>query len=142
MTKNTTAYMFKNDVYNKTSFEVADGTTIKDIATSGIEGMAVYEILINANTLVAKDIIIYLNDGVQDIPLKYASIPAAFGMSNAFPDPSRFIQSPTNFIANRVLDRDQNYCIPLPVGYKLRMKVTSSMVSGQVLTVITQCKEF
>ena len=60
----------------------------------------------------------------------------------ATPDPLRLIQAPSGFVVNRVLDRDQNYYIPLPAGWKLRMRVNVAILAGQTITVLTQRKDF
>ena len=134
--------MYKNDVYTKTLFTHTDGTTPKDIAVGGDNGIGVYEIMLNVNTSVATNIILFLYDGENDIPIKYSSVAAGIGMSNSSPDPLRFIQPSVNFLVNRVLDRDQNFCIPLPAGWRLRMRMVAALTNPQSIMVITQCKEF
>ena len=142
MSKNTTPYMLQADVYTNTVFQNADTTNIKDICDVGTEGSYVYEISITGTNSATRDITIYLNDGVTDIPIKLATVAINQGTVIGQPDPLRLIQPSSGAIGSRLLDRDQNYYIPLPLGWKVRMKVNVTLTAGQTLNVLTHRKDF
>jgi hypothetical protein len=142
MTKNTTPYMLQNDVYTSTLFENADGTNIKDICEAGTDGSYVYMVQVTGNNSTARDITLFLNDGSNNIPIKLATVAINQGTVIATPDPLRLIQPTAGFVVGRLLDRDQNYYIPLPTGWKLRMRVNTAVTSGQAITVIAHRKDF
>ena len=55
------------------------------------------------------------------------------GTGSGSPNPLRLLQaSDGNQITVRLLDRDQNYFIALPVGWTLRAKMNSTIASGTV----------
>lgn len=134
--------MLQNDVYTRTLFENSDGTNIKDICSAGTEGSYVYEISLTGTNSTTRDVTLFLNDGTNDITIKLATVAINQGTIIATPDPLRLIQAPSGFVVNRVLDRDQNYYIPLPAGWKLRMRVNVAILAGQTITVLTQRKDF
>lgn len=142
MAKNTTPYMLQADVYTRTTFVNADGTTIKDICSAGADGSYAYEIQITSDDTAAKDITLYMNDGVNDVPIKLATVAITQGNVIATPDPLRLIQQSTGFIVGRLLDRDQNYYIPMPTGYKLRMKCNTAVTATKTITVLVNRKDF
>lgn len=134
--------MLQNDVYTRTTFVNADGTNIKDICAAGTDGSYVYEIQVSGDITTTRDITLFANDGTNDIPIKLATVAITQGTVIATPDPLRLIQPATGFIVGRLLDRDQNYYIPLPVGYKIRMRVNTAVTAGQTITVLTHRKDF
>lgn len=141
MPKNEIPYLLQNDVYVVSSFLNADGTTIKDICTAGTEGSYVYELQITATITTTRDITLYLSDGTQDIPIKLITVGVSQGTVIGSPDPMRLIQG-SFFIPGRLLERDQNYYIPLPSGWKLRMKANVAITSGQEIKVVAHRKDF
>jgi hypothetical protein len=142
MAKNTTAFMLKEDVVTRTTFVNADGTTIKDITPASVDGTYVYEIEITSDDTAAKDVTLYLNDGTNDIPIKLATVAINQGSIIATPDPLRLIQPSSGFIVGRLLDRDQNYYIPIPVGDKLRMKCNVAVTATKTIVVNVKAKNF
>lgn len=142
MAKNTTPYMLQADVYTRTTFVNADGTTTKDICAAGADGSYVYEVQITGDISTTRDITLFANDGTNDIPIKLATVAISQGNVIGTPDPLRLIQPATGFIVGRLLDRDQNYYIPLPTGWKLRMRVNTAVTAGQTITVLAHRKDF
>lgn len=142
MAKNTTAYFLANDVYVRTTFVNADGTNIKSICPSGADGSYVYEIQITGDNTATRDITLYINDGTNDIPIKLSTVAINQGNVIGTPDPLRLIQPVTGFIVGRILERDQNYYIPLPTGFSIRMKVNTAVTAGQTITVLVNRKDF
>jgi hypothetical protein len=142
MTKNTTPYLLQNDVYVVTSFLNADGTTVKDICSAGTDGSYVYELQITSSITTTRDITIYLSDGTNDIPIKLITVGITQGTVIGSPNPLRLIQDSAFFIPGRLLERDQNYYIPLPTGWKLRMKANVAITSGQEIKVVAHRKDF
>lgn len=137
MAKNTTAYFLNKQVIQRTTFANADGTTIKSIFTAAPEDSWVYDIVITSTVASAMDATIYLYDGTNDIVIKQLLSPnnilANQGTGISSPNPLRLLQSSDgNQITVRLLDRDQNYFIALPVGWTLRAKMNSTIASGTV----------
>jgi len=141
MTKNTTGYFLKDDVYTRTVFQPADTTTIKDIATAGANGSYVYLLNITSENTGASAMTIYMSNGVVDVPIKIPSIINNYGNSAANPDPLALINVDISFIVGRVFDRDQNYYIPLPAGWKLRAKLNATIPTGNMTFLVHQ-KDF
>lgn len=143
MPKNQIPYFLKDDVYTRTQFLNADTTSIKDICTAGENGSYVYMINITSTDSVARTTTLFLNDGTNDIPIKFGvSIGIQQGNIANLPDPVRLVQSNSGFILGRILDRDQNFYIPLPAGWKLRARMDSSVTNGTAITFIVHRKDF
>lgn len=137
MAKNTTAYFLNKQAIQRTAFTNSDGTTTKSIFTAAPEDSWVYDIIITSTVSSAMDATIYLYDGTNDITIKQLLSPnnilANQGTGTGSPNPLRLLQSSDgNQITVRLLDRDQNYFIALPVGWTLRAKMNSTIASGTV----------
>lgn len=139
MAKNTTAYFLNKQKIERTTFTSSDGTTIKPIFTVAPEDSWVYDIVITSTSPDAMNATIYMYDVANnvDVPIKILQSPnnilANQGTSTSSVNPLRLLQSSDgNQIIVRLLDRDQNYCIALPVGWTLRAKMNSAIVSGTV----------
>jgi len=135
MAKNTTAYFLANQNYTLVTFTSADSTTTKDLVSAAADDSWVYEVFITSTEGSQVPITIYLSDGVTDMPIKSllttSGVAANQGTSVTAPNPYRLIQSSdNNNIFVRLLDRDQNYYISLPNGWKLRAKMNSALTSG------------
>ena len=135
MAKNTTAYFLANQNYTLVTFTSADSTTTKDLVTASVDDSWVYEVFITSTEGSQVPVTIYLSDGATDMPIKSllttAGVAANQGTSTTAPNPYRLIQSSdNNNIFIRLLDRDQNYYISLPNGWKLRANMNSALTSG------------
>ena len=141
MAKNTTAYFLANQNYTLVTFTSADSTTTKDLVTASVDDSWVYEIFITSTEGSQVPITIYLSDGSNDVPIKSllstAGVAANQGTSTTAPNPYRLIQAvDNNNIFVRYLDRDQNYYVLLPNGWKLRAKMNSALTSGTMTFMI------
>ena len=137
MAKNTTAYFLNKQVIQRTAFTSADTTATKSIFTAAPEDSWVYDIVITSTVPSAMDATIYLYDGTNDIVIKQLLSPnnilANQGTGASSVNPLRLLQaSDGNQITVRLLDRDQNYFIALPVGWTLRAKMNTTIASGTV----------
>ena len=142
MAKNKEAYFTKQERIERQTFVPADGTTIKDICTAGADDSRLMEVLITSTDTAAKDITFYLNDGTNDTPIKLATVAARQGDIITTPDSLRLLNSNSGFINGRLFDRDQNYYIPLPAGYKLRAKCNAAVSATKDIVVIAILKDF
>lgn len=141
MAKNTTAYFLANQNYTLVTFTSADSTTIKDLVAGAADDSWVYEVFITSTEGTQVPITLYISDGSTDVPIKSllstAGVAANQGTVAAAPNPYRLIQAvDNNNIFVRYLDRDQNYYIPLPSGWKLRAKMNSALTSGTMTFMI------
>ncbi len=134
--------MLQNDVYTRTLFQNSDSTNIKDICIAGEEGSYLYEISITGTNTTTRELTFYISDGGLDIPIKLVTVAINQGSVISQPDPLRLIQPISGSVIARVLDRDQNYYIPLPIGWSIKMKVNVALTAGQTLNVLTQRKDF
>lgn len=137
MAKNTTAYFLNQQKIERTVFNSGDGTTVKPIFTAATEDSWVYDIVITSTVGSAMDATIYLYDGTNDIVIKQLLSPnnilANQGTGATSANPLRLLQSSDgNQITVRLLDRDQNYFIALPVGWTLRAKMNTAISSGDI----------
>jgi len=137
MAKNTTAYFLNEQKIQRTVFNNGDGTTVKSIFTAATEDSWVYDIVITSTVGSAMDATIYLYDGTNDIVIKQLLSPnnilANQGTGATSANPLRLLQSSDgNQITVRLLDRDQNYFIALPVGWTLRAKMNTTIASGDI----------
>jgi hypothetical protein len=135
MAKNTTAYFLANQNYTLVTFTSADSTSTKDLVSAAADDSWVYEVFITSTESSQVPITIYLSDGATDMPIKSllttSGVAANQGTTVTAPNPYRLIQSSdNNNIFVRLLDRDQNYYISLPAGWKLRAKMNSALTSG------------
>ena len=148
MAKNTTAYFLNKQVIQRTTFTNADGTTIKSIFTAAPEDSWVYDIVITSTAPDAEDATIYMHEVSTntDIVIKQLLSPnnilANQGTGLTSANPLRLLQSSDgNQITVRLLDRDQNYFIALPVGWTLRAKMNTTIASG-VVTFLVMSRNF
>ena len=141
MAKNTTAYFLANQNYTLVNFTSADSTSTKDLVSASADDSWVYEVFITSTEGSQVPITIYLSDGSNDVPIKSllstAGVAANQGTSTSAPNPYRLIQAvDNNNIFVRYLDRDQNYYVLLPNGWKLRAKMNSALTSGTMTFMI------
>jgi hypothetical protein len=141
MAKNTTAYFLANQNYTLVTFTSADSTSTKDLVSASADDSWVYEVFITSTEGSQVPITIYLSDGSNDVPIKSllstAGVAANQGTSTSAPNPYRLIQAvDNNNIFVRYLDRDQNYYVLLPNGWKLRAKMNSALTSGTMTFMI------
>ncbi len=139
MAKNTTAYFLNQQKIERTVFNSGDGTTVKPIFTAAAEDSWIYDIVITSTSPDARDATIYLYDvaNTTDITIKQLLSPnnilANQGTGATSANPLRLMQSSDgNQITVRLLDRDQNYFIALPVGWTLRAKMNTTIASGDI----------
>jgi hypothetical protein len=144
MPKNTTAYFTKQDrIPTRVNFVNADGTTAKNICTAAADDSRIMEILVTSTDSAARDMVFFLNDGTNDVPIKFCTIGGFQGNINTNPDPFRLVNSNNGFIVGRLFDRDQNYYIALPAGYSLRARCTTAVASGAfAISVLVVIKDF
>lgn len=147
MAKNTVGYFLNKQVLQTTTFTSTDGTAVKSIFTAAAEDSWVYDIIITSTAPDAEDATIYLHDGTNDIVIKQLLSPnnilALQGTGASSPNPLRLLQaSDGNQITVRYLDRDQNYFIPLPVGWTLRAKMNTGVASGGTVTFLVVSRNF
>ena len=141
MAKNTTAYFLANQNYTLVTFTSADSTSTKDLVSASADDSWVYEVFITSTEGSQVPITIYLSDGSNDVPIKSllstAGVAANQGTSTSAPNPYRLIQAvDNNNIFVRYLDRDQNYYVLLPNGWKLRAKMNNALTSGTMTFMI------
>jgi hypothetical protein len=139
MAKNTTAYFLNEQKIQRTVFNSGDLTTPKPIFTAAAEDSWVYDIVITSTSPDPRDATIYMHEVSTgtDIVIKQLLSPnnilANQGTGATSANPLRLLQSSDgNQITVRLLDRDQNYFIALPVGWTLRAKMNTAIASGDI----------
>ena len=139
MAKNTTAYFLNQQKIQRTVFNSGDLTTPKPIFTAAAEDSWVYDIVITSTSPDPRDATIYMHEVSTgtDIVIKQLLSPnnilANQGTGATSANPLRLLQSSDgNQITVRLLDRDQNYFIALPVGWTLRAKMNTAISSGTI----------
>lgn len=139
MAKNTTAYFLNKQAIQRTTFTSANGTTIQPIFTAAAEDSWVYDIVITSTSPDPRDATIYMHEVSTgtDIVIKQLLSPnnilANQGTGATSANPLRLLQSSDgNQITVRLLDRDQNYFIALPVGWTLTAKMNTAISSGTI----------
>jgi hypothetical protein len=136
MAKNTTAYFLNTQTW--VFLNTLTSTTAQTLLTGVTDDTWVYDIIVTnsgSNALNAK---VYLEDSSgNQIMLKTMTstlnnqILAGQGITTA--NPLRLMQaSDGNQITVRLLDRDQNYYIPVPNGVKLMFKLDTAPIAGSV----------
>lgn len=138
MAKNENAYFLDTQDYTITNFTSSDGTGIKTIVSGATNDSWVYEIFITmSGQATSVPVQFYLSDsadtvnvGLKDLT-STASVNPDQGFSLGYPNPYRMIQgTDNNNMFYRLLDRDQNYYIPLPAGYKIKAQCQTAMTGG------------
>ncbi len=148
MAKNTTAYFLHKQVLEQTRFDASHTTTIRDIFTPATEDAWVYDIIITSTYNVSVGATIYLHEistGIN-IPIKRLTgsnlILANQGTSGTSANPLRLLQSSDgNQLTVRLLDRDQNYYLTVPTGWKLRASMENTVASG-IVTFLVMSRNF
>lgn len=142
MAKNTVGYFLADQSYTQTSIT---NTTLTTIVTGNINDSWVYEILITTNSTTAVLGTLYINTGGADFPIKKILAPAPIqpgqGVSTA--NPYRLIQpSDGGQVTYRLLDRDQNYYIPLKSTNTLKFQVDSGLSAGATVNILVFERDF
>lgn len=70
--------------------ENADGTTIQDFITAGVDGSRVNNVSVISTDTAAVDLLIYFNDGTDDFQLGRVTIPIGAGTNGTDPPVSLF----------------------------------------------------
>jgi hypothetical protein len=139
MAKNTTGYFLSTQSW---VFNTLTTTTAQTLLTGVTDDTWVYDIVITNSASNALNAKVYLEDSTgNQIMLKIMSstlnnqILAGQGISTA--NPLRLMQaSDGNQITVRLLDRDQNYYLPVPNTVKLVCKLDTSPTSGSVIVAV------
>lgn len=136
MAKNTTGYFLNTQSWvflnNLTS------TSAQTLLTGVTDDTWVYDIVITSTATNALSAKVYLEDGSgNQIRLKTMTSGLVnqilIGQGTSTANPLRLMQaSDGNQITVRLLDRDQNYYIPVPSGVKLMFQLDTSPTSGSV----------
>jgi hypothetical protein len=139
MAKNTTAYFLNEQKIQRTTFTSANLTNVQPIFTAAAEDSWIYDIVITSTSPDPRDATIYMHEVSTntDIVIKQLLSPnnilANQGTGATSANPLRLLQSSDgNQITVRLLDRDQNYFIALPVGWTLRAKMNTAISSGDI----------
>jgi hypothetical protein len=144
MPKNTTPYMLKEDAVPLiTLFEPSDTTNWKDVAIADTEGSYLYELLIRSTDTVARNISFRLVTPSSNYIIYFGRlIPANTGNNSSTPSPIRMINGDSLFLPNRLLDRDQNFYIPLAVGCKIQARMEVTVTTATQISVVSTIKNF
>jgi len=136
MAKNTAGYFLNTQSWvflnNLTS------TSAQTLLTGVTDDTWVYDIVITSTATNALSAKVYLEDGSgNQIRLKTMTSGLVnqilIGQGTSTANPLRLLQaSDGNQITVRLLDRDQNYYIPVPSGVKLMFQLDTSPTSGSV----------
>lgn len=138
MAKNTTGYFLNTQSWVFSNGLIA--TTPLTLLTGVTDDTWVYDIVITSTATNALDAKVYLEDSVgNQIRLKTMTSTLGnqilIGQGTTTANPLRLMQSSDgNQITVRLLDRDQNYYIPIPNGVKLmfQLDTTPTGVGGSV----------
>ncbi len=147
MAKNTTAYFLNNQVIETTLITNTNGTGPTAIVTAVDDDIWVYEILITSTNTSALSGAIVLSDGTTDSIIKQLITPntilAEQGTGLTSANPLRLMQSSDgNQITFRLLDRDQNYYLPLPAGWRLALRLDTAVDVGEEVAVTVFSRNF
>jgi hypothetical protein len=144
MAKNTIPFLLKEDaVPIVTIFDNSDSTNWKDVAIAETEGSYLYELLIRSTDTVARNMSFRIVTPDSDYILYFGRlIPANTGNIAASPSPIRMINVDTLFLPNRLLDRDQNYYVPLPVNCIIQARMEVAVTSATEVSVTSIIKNF
>lgn len=147
MAKNTTAYFLNNQVIETTIITNNNGTGPTAIVTAVDDDIWVYEILITSTNTSALSGAIVLSDGTTDSIIKQLITPntilAEQGTGTTSANPLRLMQSSDgNQITFRLLDRDQNYYLPLPAGWRLALRLNTAVDVGEEVAVTVFSRNF
>lgn len=132
MAKNTVGYFLADQSYTQTSIT---NTTLTTIVTGNTDDSWVYEILITSTCTQAVTGTLYINVGGADFPIKkiLAANPILANQGTATANPYRLIQpADGGQVMYRLLDRDQNYYIPLKSGQTLKFQVDGGLINGAI----------
>lgn len=126
----TQSWVFSNSISNQTAVVLLTGDT---------DDTWVYDIVVTSTATNALDAELYLESaspGNIKLPLKRLIGPGnaiLVGQGTSTANPLRLMQaSDGNQITVRLLDRDQNYYLPVPSGVKLYFKLNTTPSSGSV----------
>jgi hypothetical protein len=127
----TQSWVFSNPISNQTAVLLLTGDA---------DDTWVYDIVVTSTATNALDAELYLESaGGIKLPLKRLISPGnaiLIGQGTSTANPLRLMQaSDGNQITVRLLDRDQNYYLPVPSGVKLYFKLNTTPSSGGSVTV-------
>lgn len=136
MAKNTTGYFLNTQSWAFLNNLTA--TTAQTLLTGVTDDTWVYDIVITSTATNALHAKVYLEDSVgNQIRLKTMTSTLGnqilIGQGTTTANPLRLMQSSDgNQITVRLLDRDQNYYIPIPNGVKLIFQLDTAPTGGSV----------
>ncbi len=137
MAKNTTGYFLNQQSWIFFN-AVTSTTTPLELLTGVTDDTWVYDIVITSTATNALSANLYLQDASgNQIRLKTLTQTLAnqilIGQGTVTANPLRLMQaSDGNQITVRLLDRDQNYYLPVPSGVKLMFKLDTAPSGGSV----------
>ncbi len=147
MAKNTTAYFLNQQLITTTTITSVDGTGPVEILRAADNDSWVYEVLITSTNTSALEGKLIINDGTTAVIIKQLLSPnnilAEQGTGTTSANPLRLMQSSDgNQITFRLLDRDQNYYLPLPAGWSLYLRLDTAVDSGEEVLVTVFSRNF
>lgn len=155
--KNKDSFFWRQDTEPKvTKFTPSDQNNFKDVFTGPNEDGAMHVLNISSTDNNTRVIDVYYAPTYTDgnlttanivnngVPLRSnVTIVALEGTSSSFPNPLRLVQSNGQFIASRLLDRDQNFYVQVKAGWSVYVRIVGTHLNtGTFVTVYASGKEF
>lgn len=114
------------------SFTDADGTNKKDIFTPGANGARVEAIVIVTTEIVVNDVLLFIYDGANDLPIGHIDVPVGSGTDGTVNAVDALNATNLPFIQK---DVNGNSYINLKNGYKIKAAMLTAVASGKQLDI-------
>ena len=125
--------LFPGGVLNaQATFENADGTTIKDLVTAPSEGCRIDMLFASSDDTSDVDVLLYLNDGSNDIPIGRVTVPDGSGTNGTDKAVNLFTDAELPFLALN----EGNPALFLKSGWKLRAGMQAAVTAAKSIYLV------
>lgn len=140
MAKTSNGFDAKTEDQTITQISTTARTTI---ATAGADDSRIMEILIHSDdNLIAHTLTFFMKKGGISVPIKLITIAINQGNITNIPDRVRLLNTDSNFIAGRLLERDQNYYLVLKAGATLEVQLSAATTATKLVTIEVVQRDF
>lgn len=117
----------------------ADASTLKEIYTASADDAIVRSISVVSDDTVARNVTLYLNNGVTDIPM--GTIALAIGQGTNGTTAAIDLLS-SAYIPGLSYDQNGKRILPLKGGYKLKIAATTTVSAAKQISIVGVVEEY
>ena len=117
----------------------ADASALKTLYTAGADDAIVRSIMVVSDDTSARNVTLYLNNGVADFPL--CTVALAIGQGTNGTTASIDLLS-SAYVPGLSYDQNGKRILPLQAGYTLKIAATTTITAGKQISVVGVAEEY